>query len=150
MFAFSAAGFIATSTFGASPGVTMSWSEMCTWKADTPAIVPAGARISAGKFGQGREVVAERRRELVNRSPTSCMPSPESPANRITTWSSVSTPRADVVSTVTVDHQLSAFLCVDERYHAIGVAPTRVHRPRAPPLYRRASCHLGLGRRFRR
>ena len=42
----------------------MSWSEMCTWNDDTPAIVPAGARISAGKFGQGREVVAERGREL--------------------------------------------------------------------------------------
>ena len=37
----------------------MSWSEMCTWNDDTPAIVPAGARISAGKFGQRREVVAE-------------------------------------------------------------------------------------------
>ena len=64
MFAFSAAGFIATSTFGVSPGVTMSWSEMCTWNDETPAIVPAGARISAGKFGQGREVVAERGAEL--------------------------------------------------------------------------------------
>ena len=29
----------------------MSWSEMCTWKAETPARVPAGARISAGKSG---------------------------------------------------------------------------------------------------
>ena len=34
-----------------SPGVRMSWSEMCTWNEETPAIVPAGARISAGKFG---------------------------------------------------------------------------------------------------
>ena len=63
-FAFSAAGFIATSTLGESPGVTMSWSEMCTWNDDTPATVPAGARISAGKFGQRREVVAERGRQL--------------------------------------------------------------------------------------
>ncbi len=31
------------------------------WNADTPASVPAGARISAGKFGQGREVVTENR-----------------------------------------------------------------------------------------
>ena len=46
--AFNAAGFIATSTLGASPGVTMSWSEMCTWNDETPAMVPAGARISAG------------------------------------------------------------------------------------------------------
>jgi hypothetical protein len=43
-----AAGFMATSTLGASPGVRISWSEMLTWKADTPASVPAGARISAG------------------------------------------------------------------------------------------------------
>ena len=47
----SAAGFMATSTLGASPGVVMSWSEMWTWKAETPASVPAGARISAGKSG---------------------------------------------------------------------------------------------------
>src|SRR6476469_5909162 len=46
--ALAAAGFIATSTLGASPGVTMSWSEMCTWNDETPAMVPAGARISAG------------------------------------------------------------------------------------------------------
>jgi len=44
----SAAGFMATSTLGPSPGVRMSWSEMCIWNADTPARVPAGARISAG------------------------------------------------------------------------------------------------------
>ena len=42
---------MATSTFGASPGVVMSWSEMWTWKAETPASVPAGARISAGNSG---------------------------------------------------------------------------------------------------
>ena len=29
----------------------MSWSEMWTWKLDTPLIEPAGARISAGKSG---------------------------------------------------------------------------------------------------
>ena len=46
--ALSAAGFIATSTFGASPGVRISWSEMWIWNADTPARVPAGALISAG------------------------------------------------------------------------------------------------------
>ena len=43
---------MATSTLGWSPGVRMSWSEMWTWKADTPARVPAGARISAGKSGR--------------------------------------------------------------------------------------------------
>ena len=49
--ALSAAGFIATSTSGASPGVKMSSSAKCTWKPETPARVPAGARISAGKSG---------------------------------------------------------------------------------------------------
>ena len=51
MFVFSAAGFIATSTSGASPGVRMSWSEKWIWKPDTPGSEPAGARISAGKSG---------------------------------------------------------------------------------------------------
>ena len=79
---------MATSTLGASPGVRMSWSEMWTWKAETPARVPAGARISAGK--SGRVAVSLPNRELteVNWVPVSCMPSPESPAKRITTRSS--------------------------------------------------------------
>ena len=75
-----------------SPGVTMSWSEMCTWNDETPAIVPAGARISAGKSGRVARSFPNAALSSVNRSPTSCMPSPESPANRITTRSSVSTP----------------------------------------------------------
>ena len=48
---FSAAGFIATSTFGWSPGVRMSREAKWIWKAETPWSVPAGARISAGKSG---------------------------------------------------------------------------------------------------
>ena len=47
-FVTSAAGFMATSTLGASPGVWMSELLKCTWKPETPARVPAGARISAG------------------------------------------------------------------------------------------------------
>jgi hypothetical protein len=39
-FALSAAGFIATSTSGESPGVRMSWSAKCTWNEDTPGSVP--------------------------------------------------------------------------------------------------------------
>ncbi len=83
-----AAGFMATSTLGWSPGVRMSWSEMWTWKADTPARVPAGARISAGK--SGRVAVSFPNAELtdVNWVPVSCIPSPESPAKRMTTRSS--------------------------------------------------------------
>ena len=40
----------------------MSWSAKCTWKPETPGSEPAGARISAGKSGKRREVVAEERR----------------------------------------------------------------------------------------
>ncbi len=65
----SAAGFIATSTFGASPGVVMSWSEMWTWNALTPARVPAGARISAGKSGSVARSLPKSALALVNRSP---------------------------------------------------------------------------------
>ena len=84
----SAAGFMATSTLGASPGVVISWSEMCTWNADTPARVPAGARISAGKSGSVARSLPNSALALVNRSPVSCMPSPESPAKRMMTRSS--------------------------------------------------------------
>ena len=48
----SAAGFIATSTSGASPAVKISFDENCSWKPETPARLPAGARISAGKSGK--------------------------------------------------------------------------------------------------
>jgi hypothetical protein len=91
---------MATSTFGASPGVTMSWSEMCTWNDETPAMVPAGARISAGKFGIVARSLPNTALTSVKRSPVSCMPSPESPANRITT-SARRSGTSDVVSAVT-------------------------------------------------
>ncbi|CAO5175846.1 hypothetical protein FAIPA1_30097 [Frankia sp. AiPs1] len=87
-FAFSAAGFIATRTSGASPGVRMSWSEKCNWNPDTPAGVPAGARISAGKSGSVDRSLPNVAVSLVNCSPVSCIPSPESPAKRTTTRSS--------------------------------------------------------------
>ena len=57
---------MATSTLGASPGVRMSWSEMWTWKAETPARVPAGARISAGKSGRVAVSLPKRRADEVN------------------------------------------------------------------------------------
>src|SRR6202042_2325696 len=87
--ALSAAGFIATSTSGASPGVRMSWSAKCTWKLETPGSVPAGARISAGKLGSVERSLPKVAVSWVNRSPASCMPSPESPANLIMTRSSL-------------------------------------------------------------
>src|ERR1700730_6719884 len=74
---------------------------MCTWNDETPAMVPAGARISAGKLGSVARSLPKTAESSVNRSPASCMPSPESPANRMTTRSSVSGPRVEVVSAVT-------------------------------------------------
>ena len=86
-FVFSAAGFIATRTSGRSPGVRMSWSAKCTWKPETPGSEPAGARISAGKSGSVERSLPSIALSLVNWPPVSCMPSPESPANRmITLW----------------------------------------------------------------
>jgi hypothetical protein len=48
MLARRAAGLNATRTSGRSAGVLMSFDEKWIWKPDTPASVPAGARISAG------------------------------------------------------------------------------------------------------
>ena len=90
--AFSAAGFIATSTSGASPGVRMSRDAKWIWNADTPATVPAGARISAGKSGSVARSLPNTAVASVKREPASCIPSPESPAIRTTTRSRVSVP----------------------------------------------------------
>ena len=87
----SAAGFIATSTFGASPGVRMSREAKWIWNAETPASVPAGARISAGKFGSVARSLPTTAVASVKRLPASCMPSPESPAKRTMTRSRSST-----------------------------------------------------------
>src|SRR3954470_1194142 len=100
MFVLRAAGFIATSTFGASPGVRMSWSAKWTWKPETPGREPAGARISAGKSGKVERSLPSRAVSLVNRPPVSCMPSPESPAKRTMTLSSCSTGLASLAIAV--------------------------------------------------
>src|ERR671914_1980556 len=89
--AFSAAGFIATRTSAWSPGVVMSVDANWIWKAETPWTVPAGARISAGKSGSVARSLPSTAVAFVNRSPVSCIPSPESPANRTTTFSLAST-----------------------------------------------------------
>src|SRR5437588_43763 len=89
--ALSAAGFIATSTFGVSPGVRMSREAKWIWNADTPASVPAGARISAGKFGSVARSLPTTAVASVKRPPASCIPSPESPAKRTMTRSRSST-----------------------------------------------------------
>src|SRR5437588_10268599 len=84
---FKAAGFIATRTLGESPGVRLSREAQWIWNADTPASVPAGARISAGKLGSVARSFPSTAVASVNLLPASCIPSPESPANRITTRS---------------------------------------------------------------
>ena len=89
-FAFRPAGFMATSTSGSSPGVRISKSAICTWKEDTPASVPAGARISAGKLGNVARSFPNAADASVNRVPANCIPSPESPAKRMMTFSTSS------------------------------------------------------------
>jgi hypothetical protein len=64
MLAFRAAGFIATSTSGSSPGVKTSRLEKLIWKPDTPAREPAGARISAGIVRERGQIVAREGRRL--------------------------------------------------------------------------------------
>ena len=87
---FSAAGFIATSTSGASPAVSTLAEPKLIWNADTPKVVPAGALISAGKSGKVARSDPASAVEVVNWLPVNCMPSPESPAKRTTTDSSAS------------------------------------------------------------
>ena len=82
---------MATKTSAWSPGVVTSLLANWIWKADTPWTVPAGARISAGKSGKVARSFPRIAVALVNRSPVNCMPSPESPAKRMTTWSRSST-----------------------------------------------------------
>ena len=88
MFVLSAAGFIATRTSGWSPGVWISDDEKLIWKPDTPGSEPAGARISAGKSGRVLMSLPKTAAVRVNWVPVNCIPSPESPANRMVTRSS--------------------------------------------------------------
>src|SRR5262245_57821215 len=121
-FVFNAAGFIATSTSGRSPGVRMSWSAKCSWKPETPGREPAGARISAGKSGKVARSLPERAVSEVKRPPVRCMPSPKSPAKRMTTDSSCSTGLATSESTLAPE-VLPAWAVVtharDERREAV-------------------------------
>ena len=69
----------------------MSREAKWIWNAETPATVPAGARISAGKSGSVARSLPNTAVASVKRLPASCMPSPESPAKRTTTRSRSST-----------------------------------------------------------
>ena len=63
----------------------MSWLLKWTWNPETPARVPAGARISAGKSGSVETSLPSIAEAFVNWVPANCMPSPESPAKTIVT-----------------------------------------------------------------
>ena len=88
MLVLSAAGFIATSTSGSSPGVWISFELKLIWNPLTPGSEPAGARISAGKSGRVLMSLPKTAAVRVNCVPVNCIPSPESPAKRMVTRSS--------------------------------------------------------------
>ena len=67
----------------------MSFDENFSWNALTPAREPAGALISAGKSGKVLRSFPTIAVVSVKRPPVNCIPSPESPANRITASSIV-------------------------------------------------------------
>ena len=85
-----------------------------------------------GSWAASRGRCRTRRDSSVKRSPTSCMPSPESPANRITTRSSVSARRVGLASTVTVDLCFLMFGCAVLRRCTVARPPaSRSARRRA-------------------
>ncbi len=131
-FVFSAAGFIATSTFGASPGVRMSRSAKWIWKPETPGSEPAGARISAGKSGSVDRSLPNSAVSLVNHEPVSCMPSPESPAKRITTRSMRSTGFVAISASVAQPPARTS-----------GICPRRGEAPGFPGASQRCSSFTG-------
>src|SRR5262245_29978398 len=55
------------------------------WNPLTPGSDPAGARISAGKSGKVLISLPNTAEVFVNCVPVTCIPSPESPANRMVT-----------------------------------------------------------------
>src|SRR5205823_318037 len=67
--------------------VSIAVEPKLIWKAETPKVVPCGARISAGKSGKVARSLPASAVESVNWPPVSCMPSPLSPAKRTTTAS---------------------------------------------------------------
>src|SRR2546423_643395 len=69
-----AAGFMATSTLGWSPGVRMSREAKWIWKAETPWGVPAGARISAGGSGRGGRALSARAVASAEQPPAKLQP----------------------------------------------------------------------------
>ena len=96
----------------------MSRDAKWIWNAETPATVPAGARISAGKSGSVARSLPKTAVASVKRLPASCIPSPESPAMRTTTRSRVSVAFTCVFMPVSADGFNG--LGVEEAPHHVG------------------------------
>src|SRR5713226_1633605 len=107
-----AAGFMATRESSWSPGVYTRWLPNWSWKLDTPNRVPAGARISAGKLGSVEMSLPAQAASVVNCSPVTCMPSPESPAKRMTARVSVRRGLATEGAGITVSLMIPVVLSV--------------------------------------
>src|SRR5437879_1027424 len=101
-----AAGFIATSTSRSSPGVNTSFEEKLRWKALTPASVPAGARMSAGKSGRVAGAMPASAASVVDCLPATCLPSPGSRAQQMNAGAAAA--RADVLLFLHADTRLPA------------------------------------------
>ena len=74
--------------------------------------MPAGARISAGKSGRVDRSLPSSAEVLVNWVPVSCMPSPESPAKRMTTSS--------IFSAAAVGLSFSAIMVISQGWKQKG------------------------------
>src|SRR4051794_38363269 len=119
----------------------MSWSAKCSWKPDTPGSEPAGARISAGKSGNVARSLPDTAVSEVKRPPVSCMPSPESPAKRMTTDSSCST--GFPIGLTLYSEDLKA--C--QRGIPVGAEVVEDELPRRPPPFENVSRHPRVSRR---
>ena len=139
----------------------MSWSEMCTWNDDTPAIVPAGARISAGKLGSVARSLPNTARQLGEpvadelHAVARVAREPDHDAGR-----AFPLRRVGLASTVTVDHQLSQLRCASRSARRSDPVCTRTscssaartprtvatsNRPVGPTLYRHRARDPVLG-----
>src|SRR2546425_611229 len=108
-FILSAAGFMATRTSRSSPGVNTSFEEKLSWKALTPASVPAGARISAGEAGRVAGALPASADPGGNCLPGTRMPSPPAPRGRARQMNAgAAAARGDVLLFLHADTRLPA------------------------------------------
>src|SRR5947208_7387428 len=121
-------------TSGWSPAVSIAAEPKLIWKAETPNVVPCGARISAGKSGKVARSLPASAVESVNCPPVSCIPSLLSPAKRTTTAStggcaaaSFSVIRWVAVATSEVLTETRVASCDPLRPVGLGSPPFRRH-----------------------